>query len=278
MEEDPIVLDVDVVQRPLSDYVHQMSLRMPFSFARYGDGEWASVLGKRVKPDKNCDGHTFYPAMQQAFRKVFAELRDQPDCYDYWLGMQPMALRMWGLRIDKFLKRRGLHDRQWYDADVFHVASRDGELMPLIRALQDLPVVVVGPNHLRTLDQVFGYNEFIPVPPRNCFLQLDGIIAGIRKALKQQRDDVVAVTISASMPAELIIHELYKDYGEQAFLIDLGSVFDPYVGVRSRKYHQGMTQNAIQRISPGTKTHVEAGSLRRRKTGQRRRGRNSQDP
>lgn len=260
----------EILKKPLSFYVELILKGQPYSFARYGDGEWASALGKRKRPQKNCDGHIFFQEMRDDLRGVLRCLRDDPETYDYMLGMQNMAMRMWGKQINEFLRRYGLQDRSWHNADVFHHASRKKQLGPLIEALKQRSVVLVGPAHLGTLDKVFGYNEIVKVPRQNCYLQLDAILTATRKAINRCPKPVV-VSISASMPAEIIIHRLYRTHGRHAFLIDFGSVFDPYVGVASRKYHQGIGLDAIRAINPGAKPRVAAGSVKSRRAGKIRR-------
>jgi hypothetical protein len=251
-----------IVKHPLSYYVDPIVAGNPYSFARFGDGEWASILGKRKHPKKNCDGHFFFPEMRDEYLWMFRCLRDEPLEYLYWLGMQNMAMGMWPKPIKRFLERYGLDQREWHNCDVFHHASRKGQIEPLIDALRQRSVVVVGPEHLKTLDKVFGYNGFVRVPRQNCYLQIKRIVRQTAAAIEAAPKPVV-VSISASMPAELIIHRLFKDHGDHAFLIDFGSVFDPYAGVASRQYHQGMKLNDIRAISPGASPAVAAGSVRR---------------
>jgi hypothetical protein len=253
------------VKNQLSYYVDRIVGMQPYSFARYGDGEWSSAMGKKTHPQKNCDGHFYFEEMWEDFQTVFTGLQKQPEVYDYILGMQNLALRMWGPQIERFLDRFGLQDRTWHDCDVFHHASRKGQLEPLVAALRDSSVVVVGPAHLRTLDRVFGYNKFVQVPRQNCYLHLDRITKQIEEAIAAAPKPVV-VSLSASMPAEILIHRLYPKHGRHAFLIDFGSVFDPYAGVASRKYHQGMKLDAIRAISPTTRTTVAAGSAKGRRS------------
>lgn len=261
-----------ILKKSLDFYVKPILEGKPYSFARYGDGEWSSILEKRKYPQSNCDGHFYYQDMRDDFYRVFRCLRDEARKYDYLLGMQNMAMRMWGSRIRRFLREYAIQDREWHNADVFHHASREGQLKPLIEALKPANVIVVGPGHLRGLQRVFGYNEFVRVPQQNCYLQLTWLLRKIRKAIDRASKPVV-VAISASMPAEILIHRLYEDHGSHAFLIDFGSVFDPYVGVASRKYHQGMCLDAIQTISPGAQLTVATGSVRSRRVGKVRRKR-----
>ena len=107
----------------------------------------------------------------------------------------------------------------------------------IFEVLREKPLVMVGPAHLRRLKAVIRYNAFIEIPPKNCYSKLKQIIKKTRQAIADLPKPSV-VCVSASMPAEIIVHRLHKYHGTEATILDMGSVFDPYAGVKSRKYHQ----------------------------------------
>jgi hypothetical protein len=242
----------------LSTYVQPILHKQPYAFSRWGDGEWGAVLGKKSEWKKNCDGHHYYKEMAKDL-SLALRLRRDMDVSNYHLGIQAMVIRMWGKAIRRWLAEYGMTDWPWHDADVFHRASCNGEFGPMFEALRKSPVVVVGPPHLRALKRVFGYNEFVEIPGRNCYRRLKLIIRNTRQAANKVSGKPV-IAISASMPAEIIVHRLYETHGDRAFVIDFGSVFDPYVGVVSRKYHRGMNANDIQAVSPVKPAQVVRGS------------------
>jgi len=57
---------------PLSYFTDKLNDGEPFTFSRWGDGEWRSVLYCK---GQNCDGHQFFPLMRRELRNV---LRAKP--------------------------------------------------------------------------------------------------------------------------------------------------------------------------------------------------------
>lgn len=219
----------------LRSFLRDLEAGTPFSFSRWGDGEWRSVLG--TVGGANCDGHHFYPEMGQELRQV---LRSRPP---YLLGMQRHALRLYGARIESWV-RENLPDRtDWLDADVFHTAARRGELGRLLDVLRERKVLMVGPAHLDALRKRpagtrLNFWRRIDVPPRNAFLVRKRIVQDALALADKERNSLV-VAISAGMPAEIVLDALYKHVGARHTLIDFGSLWDQLCGVPSRSYQRG---------------------------------------
>lgn len=212
-----------VIKKDLGWYVDMLKNGKPFSFSRYGDGEWNAILGVR---GANCDGHEYFP---QLGRELGAAIVDQ---YDYIYAIQGRAIKYQGKEIRKFLKENNIHI-EWQDSDVFHECDNAGTLFPLIKQLRAMKKVVVGPAHLRAMDKrVFEYAHFIEVPSKNCYLDKDRIRGSIADWYGKEGPAVFC--FSASMAANVIIHELFPLMGRTSWLIDFGSVWDCYVGVDSR--------------------------------------------
>jgi len=125
----------------------------------------------------------------------------------------------------------------WVDADVFHHASRDGILFPLIRQLRKMRVVIVGPDFLRRPSKkIVKYKQFISVPPKNAYGSYQSIADAIRLAHKKLGDDVV-YSFSTGPTSEMLIQDLFPEMPKN-FLIDFGSLWDIFCGHRSRGYHK----------------------------------------
>ena len=201
----------------------------PFTFSRWGDGEWNALLGLRPT-GTNCDGHRFFPAMDVELQQV---LKDKP-AYD--LGMQRMALRNQGNKINAWLHENKLTDLIWYDADVFHYAAIHGHMDQLLQVVNENHVLMIGPDHLKRVKPQIKYFDFVDVPPKNCYLAKDRIIQDVLSKMESQKHKQILISVSASMPAEIIIHELYRVFGAKHKIIDFGSLWDPLVGVQSRSY------------------------------------------
>jgi hypothetical protein len=184
-----------------------------FKFARYGDGEFNCILGKH---GHNCDGHQYFPDMG-------ARLMTAIKRANYMIGIQPLAM---GIYPDKVLKLT--HGKTIYNADVLHNASIDGELSKFLDAVSDRYVILVGPSHL---SQFFNAVHIV-IPEKNCWREYENVRQQIQFHIDGVRGAVVL--LAASMMSEVLI----DDFSEEPHtFIDVGSVFDPYCGVKSRKYH-----------------------------------------
>jgi hypothetical protein len=185
----------------------------PFKFARYGDGEFNAMFGKK---GCNTDGHEYYPDLGRRLNSAILTA-------DYMIGIQPLALTLYPDRI-----RPLVSDADLYNADTLHNASIDGQLPQFFRSLVGRYVILVGPTHLAQLLECVH----IVIPNINCWNEYDKV----RSQIEFHIDGVdnAVVILCASMMSEVLIDD-FREYHHT--FIDAGSVFDPYCGVKSRRYH-----------------------------------------
>ena len=189
-----------------------------FKFARFGDGEWNCILGKK---GQNCDGHQYFPDLGSNLKRI---ILSEPE---YLVGLQPLSMS-YERSNDVRALCEGLNI-EWVNADILHNASIDGKLHEFINALAGRYLIVVGPIHLSGF---FSNCVHIVIPRDNCWLeyeqvrqQIDFHVDGINNAV---------VLLAASMMSEVIIDAFAEHHHT---FIDIGSVLDPYVGIKSRRYH-----------------------------------------
>lgn len=183
-----------------------------FKFARYGDGEINAMTGKS---GRNCDGHEYF--LELGMRLV-ESVEQEPN---YMVGIQPLSVSHLRNEVDAYFEGFKL-----YNADALHSASIDGVLERFFHALEGRYIILVGPPHLAGLFDCVH----IVIPPVNCWLYYENIKEQLAFHLKID----AVVLFCASMMTEVLISD-FKDY--DCTMIDCGSVFDPYVKVKSRKYH-----------------------------------------
>ena len=182
-----------------------------FKFARYGDGEINCMDGKQ---GQNCDGHKYFPDLGERLKKTLKNP-------DYMIGIQPLSVSHLPNSVNKYFSKID----QLYDADAIHSASIDGRMVELFDAISERYIILVGPSHLMN---VFN-SVHIVIPDKNCWLNY--------KEIKEQLDFHIegsinpVVVLCCGMMAEVLISEI------DCTAIDVGSAFDPYCGVLSRKYH-----------------------------------------
>lgn len=220
------------VLQECTEMVSKMNRDEPFSFARYGDGEFSAIFQNRPGA-KNCDGHSYFPSMGIELERSL----DEPGPYYY--GLQRAGV------MDALAEQVEARwsNIPWRDAAAFHYASIFGRLFPVVAALKQKKVLMVGPKYLKDLPFVNGGH--VVIPEVNCYREQDRILSDIRGMLKSRRAQVVA--FSASMLSDILIHKLYPECGDSKWLIDFGSVWEPYVGRPNRTYHKNFTREQLEK-------------------------------
>lgn len=200
----------------LTEINSKIETRTPFAFSRWGDGEWFNI--NKVK-GQNCDGNIYYEDLGDELKKIVSTPQN------YHLGSQP--------GIPYSVKESQKYDQKWCNADVFHEASIKGELDSFIQTLRKTPVVYVGNPDLQPLSFI---NTFIPIPYQNVWLDKDSVLESVRNTFSTTPK---VYLFSAGMAANVFIDILWKENNTNIY-IDVGSVFDPYVGKKTRSYHKNI--------------------------------------
>jgi len=236
-----------VIDKRLDDYVKLLKSDKVFSFARFGDAEWAAILDYFGTKS----GYAFFPSGASAGGCIFVpemceELRHivlNPG--DYMYGMLCVAMNFLGDRINAFIAKNNINI-SWYKGNIFAGASNTGALFPLIQQLRSMKVVVIGDEKLKKLNEkVFDYDHFIEIPPKNCYLKKNEIKQEILEYYHKKGPAVFS--FSAAAATNILIHELFPVMGGDSWLIDFGALWDVYIGVRSRGYSKNMTDAIISK-------------------------------
>lgn len=151
------------------------------------------------------------------------------------MGLQELVARTLAREVHDWLAAHDLRF-DWVSGETFHYASIRNELRPFIQAVAERGVILVGPERLSHLDgRVFPVRSHVVTPELNCHRACDRVIAETRRALDIHGVGPV-VSISASMSANVIVHRLHASH-PHATVMDMGSVWEPYVGHANRSYH-----------------------------------------
>lgn len=226
---------ISVSSHNLNYFIGQLREDLPYSFNRFGNGEWDCIFELQQRTNSGS----------QDLRS--RRLRDglmsavQYENVRYFKGLQsPGYLDKLSLlsKIETWIPQS-----TWYPADVFHRASEDGRLFPLVEQLRIKKVVVIGPKHLKGLDQLINVTNFIEVKSVDCYSTFSQIFTDLTFLLPIEPGTVFS--FSAGPAAKILIKRLFTLVGETAFLLDLGSLWDVYCGIKSRKYHFKMTSEII---------------------------------
>lgn len=211
-----------------------------FSFSRWSDGEWTALLG-RVSP-ANADGHPYSTSLRLALIRALHTPGPR-------IGMGAIALRLYGDKIGQLVEQNNFPN-EWYDADLFHceqtVAAKAGRVSSLVQFMRtaDIRTVVVGPEPYMHLDNVFPVSRFVRIPSTDCWSCYSDWLEETWRVMQVLRPPVL-VSVSASMPAKVLIHELHtraENEKVQSWLLDLGSIWLSYLdghGLKTRSYQRG---------------------------------------
>jgi len=222
---------IEIKEVPLEWYVKKLKDREYFSFVRYGDGEWLAIF--RGGGTASVGMQKINPEIQKDMTEA---LLSSVSFSNFIFGMQRLAMRLprWSRRIKRFIAKYELNI-SWVDADVLYRASRDGLLFPLIKQMRDMKIVIIGPNFLRKLsEKVFNYVDFIEVSSKDCYIEQPYIISEILQIHERLKENII-YSFCCGPLAEPLISKLHEQMSKN-FLIDFGSLWDVFCGVRSRGY------------------------------------------
>jgi hypothetical protein len=221
-----------VVVKPLSIEQFVSNLEEPgYSFARYGDG---TFLGMQGQKGLNCDGSPIHPNQTTLLEK---SILDSSITH----GMGNLAISV--AKAHLWLEARGI-DIEWYDCNVMHTASVSGELYPFIEWLRKRRTILLGPGHLQQLKGI-PLQGFYAVHPTHAFYELPRLEKIASRSIVRLRANTVL--ISAGTAAPVLVSHLHRAFPD-VNVVDTGSVWDPYVGVLSRKVFRRLGYAGIRKL------------------------------
>jgi hypothetical protein len=225
------------VQTPgLQYYVDKINSVEPFSFVRYGDGEWDSAILHRKAV--NCDSTSL--KIPGLVRDLQLSLISPPKVDNYIMALRPASVDQVP-KVKQWLKANV--KIQWHDCRVFCHASIKGQLNPLVKALRKLEnLVFVGPLHLQNLRGFFPKSRHIIVADVDCYNNRAVILGQILAV-----NEPAFFSFSAGPATKVFIHQLFPTIGDRSFMLDLGSLWSVFCGHKIRSYHYSMTRETIDR-------------------------------
>lgn len=225
-----LVMTGQLVVQPLSikEFVRRLKTEKGFSFARYGDGTFLSLLGAE---GWNCDGARV-SIMQAA--EIEASIRDNTIVH----GMGDLAVEV---GAGRWLQENNI-DIEWFDCNVMNNASHLGQLRIFVDWLRTRKIVFLGPSHLRRL-KGFPVAAFVDVHPTDAFDEIESLQLIAEYVVGREVADTVL--ISAGPAAPPLVSRIHRNL-PYLNVIDTGSIWDLYVGVLSRKIHRKMPKNHIR--------------------------------
>jgi hypothetical protein len=221
---------INVIQLPAEHYLNAIEKNEPFSFSRFGDGEVLCMLRPEFyknRPQYKDWIFTCGIELKQIFKNKYDYYHCFLDCTFWNRGPHP------GDDFEIFLNET-CPDFPFYDGEIWQNLSFSGEITKITRTISPYNPVFIGGKHLANMKYVTGMDhniELIAIDDNNGYLERDQVKDAI---LKKVEEGHRLFCFSASVLTKALADELYPVIGDSCFLIDFGSVFDPYCGILSR--------------------------------------------
>jgi len=232
-----------IINNPVEYYLQKIDNNEVFSFSRFGDGEnlcmhpngWLHV---------NCDGSAFLPEIKEPMKDIF---RNQ---YSYYHCLLDCSFDLNGDLFRNFLEET-CPDMDFYNGEIFQEMIAEGRIEELITTVStNHHPVFVGGSHFQNIHLLNGFVNspiHLQVPNKDSFKEITNIINEIGELITQGHRMFL---FSAGYTTKVIIDTLFPYVGEDVFLIDMGSLFDPFVGILSR---DGQKYRGFEFYQPHTK-------------------------
>jgi hypothetical protein len=152
----------------------------------------------------------------------------------YIMGLQNLVQRT---RKDDKDFHELIEGIEWVDSDIMHRQSIRYGLKDLFQVLQTRNLVLIANENLQEIAS-YLYSEntddlmHLIISPVDSWLEYDDVLKRLLQII--HKDDVILYC--SGMMTEVLIDDIYKIYKDDVTQIDIGSLFDPYCGVKSRSY------------------------------------------
>jgi hypothetical protein len=131
--------------------------------------------------------------------------------------------------------------------EVFRRKSVEEGLDDFIEALSSRRVIVVGPSWFGPLKELFNHVHIVSpyMNPKNK-LEFIGfkeeemikLEQNVSEQINIYKDENPVILYSCAASAKIMSHNFYKKYENTITQIDMGAIWDPYCGKKTRPYHE----------------------------------------
>lgn len=212
------------MHKPITWWAEQIKNNQYFSLARFGDGEFLCMLGKQ---GQNSHGCRYTPQL----RNDLIECARKVD-KTFYKGLQRITPQMFGQ------VREYTNAGQWYNTEEFADTLAIGEFKPFFQALKGKTVIVVSSQEKEKITEWWPEGYFVLTPKTNSYEEKQYII----DQCKNMGSGVFL--FACGMAAGPIVATLHGKI-KKSFFIDVGHIFDPFLGDNSREYLKDVPQEIL---------------------------------
>lgn len=233
-------MNLDDRRLPLQWYVGKLQRGEPFTSLLYGDGEFTVMSGE-------VTGQRYTNYRELVTPQLVQELKDS------LLDPDPSIVRgtdlflaypeTYGGRDVESVKavnrrmRQVMTDEQiakLVDGTVWDMAAREGQLGPLLKALNQHKVFWVGNAQLSQIASKIKCGGWHEAPRHNAAASLDLMESHIELAMRATTERYTCVVVCMGLGAIPLVMRLRRRFPQATFL-DLGSTFDVFVGLGAER-------------------------------------------
>ena len=243
-----------IYQESIHHYLAWIRNGTRFSFAGFSDAEWYCLLGQKAG-EKTGLGQVLSPKHGLRLLDVLKR-RSAPQAGRRWLFAVPRCLWPHGVeaigspwpvfapglpgfaegQIDWFL---GYHNLRidGYERDmVTDDLSREAEMYPFLRHLQDMQTCLIGNEALEPVVGMLKYHGFVGIESPNLHLKDGGIESAVERAFQwgRVRGPNQFYLVCAGVSAAIIIDRL-TTLLPSAWFWDAGSTLDAFVKIGEQR-------------------------------------------
>jgi len=220
----------------------------PFSFVRYGDGEWLCIRygpSRSIFKKKNCDGTVYTKALAQDLKNSIINHHKDPN-YHYSTHNGWFKSKKYTEFFLNFHKENNIESLPWISGDIGHTLSSEKKISKLVEAMNSCKFskCFIGPRRLLKSLKInhVKFDHFIEVPLLDSY--------SIKHELIKRIDELGENHLfffSAGMVTKIVIWDCWKRI-KNAIFLDLGAIWEPYMGLAIRDYHKELLLQSGKRL------------------------------
>lgn len=237
----------EIIKLPVEHYLQLIKNNKPFSFSRFGDGEALCINNPDFfKTQKTYPYRSWILTCGDQLLKILINNHDYYHCFLYGTFWERGPHR--GNDFIKILDEK-CGNMNFYDGEVWQDLSFDDGILKITKAIDPYIPVFIGGKHLKNIEHINGISKMklIEIDDVNAYEDYDFIYNEI---MNKFNEGSRMFCFSASIVGKILIDNLFPIIGDKAFMIDFGSLFDPYCGKLSRS---NMITVGFEKFQPHTK-------------------------
>ena len=207
-----------------------------FTMVRYQDGEWTCML--KIEPHFTNKIPKYGLEIDHLGDVLLDIIKENPE---YYVSVNAGTFHERSALVWPYIKKL----KNLFVGEIFRRKSVEEGLDDFIEALSSRRVIVVGPSWFGPLKDLFDHIHILSplMNPKNKFIGFkEEEIIKLEKNVSDQigiyKDENPVILYSCSIPAKIMSHNFYKKYGNTITQIDMGAIWDPYCGKKTRPYHE----------------------------------------